>query len=586
MPPAPPKAPSSVSVEALARVTRDPLVLDERADAPALVRALPAQSFVDVVRRLDAEGRLDLVLPHATHEQLVALLDLDAWRRDRVVIPRARRWLAEIARHRAGGELARGRLVRTVYGMDPEMWSLALHAGLVVEELDPEDDERRFRALDALRDHLVYETPDGLFVVGAPKNPDGERAVATLQAVYDDSLRDGARLVRSIEALLPSVAEEDLLRWRQGRLCDLGFVPWEDAMTLLRPLAPERVWAMPATERAVPDPDAVDDAALVRPAGEGRLRAVFERLEAGEHGVRAREFLYLVHHLIAAQRFEPGDPILQRLALDQTRATIELGFELALAAADDLDDPEAALAERVAAVGLRPFFQVGYGPLDRLRRAAVALHRGGRVSLTHPGSLLDRPLGASLAAALGHVPMLPAQDQKRLPRPIGSRPDLAVATRRLAQAALLVRLTFDPNGYGIDGVWLSRVDEPERLRLGDLVRTALALELLDGPGAAFRPLGPQDLARLAERFDAETGRLPGAREAVAARLRRLGAGPEAAELAAPLVTRLEGELAALERDDAGVPDVARVGGLLSVQRVGLWLATTQGPPRSEGAQGS
>ncbi|RMG93843.1 MAG: hypothetical protein D6705_17650, partial [Deltaproteobacteria bacterium] len=462
----------------LAEVARDPLVLEGRDDADRLVPALPPQTFVATVRRLDAEGRLDLVLPHATPEQLVALMDLDVWHKDRVEIPKARRWLCEISRHRRGGELARGRLIRTMYGMDPEMWSLALHPGLVIEEIDPEDEERRFRALDALADHIVYETPDRQFIVGAPKDPDGERAVEVLSAVYGDSLRDGARLVRSIQALLPSVAEEDLNKWREGRLCDLGFVPWEDAMRLLQPLAPNRVWETPEQPVAVPEDDTIDDGILVRPEGDGLLGRVLDRLEMGEHGVRSREFLYLVHHVIAAQRFEPGDPTLQSLALRQTTATLELGFELALAARSDVDDPEGALAERVAAIGLRPFFRVGYAPLERLRRAAVALHREGRVSLTHPGSLLDRPLGAHLAAALALLPALPAGSAKALPRPIASRADLAEATRHLTQGALLSRLAFDPRGFAVDGVWLGRVDEPERLRLGDLVRTALALEVL------------------------------------------------------------------------------------------------------------
>ncbi len=560
----------------IAEVASDPLVLETRDDAPALVAALPAQAFVGVVRRLDAEGRLDLVLPHATCEQLVALMDLDVWRKDRVEVPRARRWLHEIATHRRGGELARGRLVRTMYGMDPEMWSLALHAGLVIEEIDPEDEERRFRALDALADRLVYETPDRQFIVGAPNDPDGERAIAILSAVYDDSLVDGARLVRSIEALLPSVAEETLYRFREGRLCDLGFVPWEDAMKLLRPLPPRAVWEAEPQD-VVFDDDGIDDGLLARPPGEGVLRRVFDRLDPGQHGVRAREFLYLTHHVIAAQRFEPGDPTLQELALRQTTATVELGFELALDLRPDADDPVALLAERVARVGLRPFFRVGYGPLDRLRRAALALHRDGRVSLTHPGSLLDRPLGAHLAAALGLVPALPAGSARALPRPIGSRADLAEATRRLAQAGLLARLAFDPQGFGVDPVWLSRVDEPERLRLGDLVRTAVALEILEGPDAGFRPLDAGDVERLHDRLAGGDGRLRTARQKVAERLARLGAGDEAADLAAPLVTRLEAELSALEWTD-GRPDLTRLGGLLTVQHLGRWLTARTGAP--------
>ena len=74
---------------------------------------------------------------------------------------------------------------------------------------------------------------------------------------------------------------------------------------------------------------------------------------------------------------------------------------------------------RIAAIGLRGVFRVGYGPLDKLRRAALALHREGHVSLKAIGSLLDRPWGHALEALARWYPELPVESTSAGTRSIG-----------------------------------------------------------------------------------------------------------------------------------------------------------------------
>lgn len=557
---------------AVKTVQDDPLSLEQRDDLPSFVPQLPPVTFVQVARGLRGEDRLDLLLPHATPDQLTALLDLDGWVRDRIAVDKARAWLVAIADSYALADRPRGDLVQTIDEMDPEMWTGALLPGTAVFELDPEDVDTRDQALAAVDELFSYETPDGSFIVAVPDTELGHATIHVIERVYHDDLGAGRQLVLSLRGAIAGQLEEDLLRWRSGRLADLGFVEWEEAMKLFRPLeiksAREAAGAAPATPREGETLVAFPSATA------GLLRRALAALGAGEQGVRAREFTLLVNELMAAQRFEPGDVKAQERAFFQAEATVGLGLEL-LASGIGLPaaEVEAFLAGRIAAIGLRGVFRVGYGPLAALRKTALALHREGKVSLTKIGSLLDRPWGPALEAMSRWFPELPIETTAGGVRPLAGLRDVARATELLAQAGALAALTFDPRGYGVDPQWVGRVDEPDRLTLGDLVRAAAVRAHLPGATGAFAPLGADELAWAADNLLKDGRLIPAVGTDLRARCLALGVPQHAEALAQQLLTRLEVELGALERDADGQVDLSKVGGLLTVQRVGVWLRT-------------
>lgn len=578
------KTPDLLEPEDLHALEDDPLALEARDDLHVLVPALPPPTFVRLCRRLQDESRLDLVLPHATPEQLSCLIDLDGWVRDRIDIRRTRVWLHAIA-ELAVADRPRGALADLVYEMDPELWSVALGAGTVVMDLPPEQDDARDRIDEALGSLRPWETPDGFFVVGVPDDELGLRTLQTIQRVYEDDLGEGRKLCLSIQSLVPSIAEEELLRFRNGRLADLGFVEWEEASKLLRPL----------DHRVAAEHEALDFTHLRRPgqlertvrwSGPELLRRVMQRLSVPEHDVRVREFLLLVNEVISAQRLHPGDDEAQHRAIDQTQSTVSLGLELLSRATPRDVESEAFLAERVAAIGLRMVFRVGYGALDKVRKAALLLHRGGRVSLSSPGSLLDRPWGPALAALCAPYPelALAGEDPAGAPRkgtstrPLRSLDDVAKATLHVAQASALSRLCFEGEGYGVDPAWLGRVDEPERIHLGDLIRTAIVHAHLPGSTSTMAPLGREDLAWARASLLTPEGLAEPVRRDFAVRCAELGIGEHQEVLAGNLLTRLRVELGSLEDDAQGLPDLRRVGGLLTIQHVSVWLGMRHGAP--------
>lgn len=559
----------------LATVLSTPMALEDVDDADTLVPRIDAQDFVRVARALRDENRLDLLLGHATAEQLTSLIDLDAWQRDRVDVPQARVWLMLLARLYQAMDKPRGTLIDLMYGMDPEMWTLALLPGTQVIDLDPEDDQSRDLAHEQLDDLRTWDTPDGFFVVGVPDDEFGQQALATIELVYQDDLDEGRKLLLSIQAGMYSQIEEDLRGWREGRLADLGFVAWEEAMKLFVPYDRTRAATeAPRDFRYLTDPDGM--LALPRWQTSGLLARVLERLEDTEHGLRAREFLLLVSEVMAAQRFPAGDTSLQERAIIQTQATISLGLELLLTADTEHPDPEAFLAERVTAVGLRDIFRVGYGALDKLRKATAQLSKATRISLTSPGSLLDRPWGPAIACLSNWYPELPVMDKGSASRPLQTFADVRQATSLVAQAGALSRLAFDPAGYGIDPVWLTRVDTPEALVIGDLIRTAIVHAHLPGSRGTIAPLTPDDLAWASKNL-LERGRLiADVRTGFSARCDALGIGEHTPTLSTNLLTRLEVELHGLETNDEGQVDLARTRGFLTIQDVAMWLTARHG----------
>ncbi len=566
---------ANLDAETLQELTDNALSLEDRDDVAIVVPQLPAQTFVRIARHLREENRLELLLPYATPAQLTSLVDLDTWNRDRLDVLKARQWLVAVTEtYRLVGR-PRGDLVETMYAMDPEIWTAVVAGGTEVYDLDPQVDDSRDAAAAMMPEHLVWDTPDGFFVVGVTDDEFGRAALAILYSVYEDDLSEGRKLCLSVQAALMSSLEEDLLRWRIGRLADLGFVEWEEAMKLFRPLD-----AMAAADRAPADFAYLTDRTALESTvswhGPELLRRIMGRLTDTEHGLRSREFLLLVNEVMAAQRFEPGDEKLQARAIDQTQATLSLGLELLMSARPGHPDPEAFLAERVKALGLRNIFRVGYGALDKLRRAATTLHREGRVSLRTPGSLLDRPWGPSIAVLSRWLPELPVIAKSNTLRPIRGLRDVATATQRIAEAGALAQLCFAPAGYGVDPAWIGRVDEPERLTLGDLVRTAAVHAQLPGQQASMAPLTPDDLVWAREHLLEPGGVVAAVRNDFDARCEDAGVGAHAAALADVLLPRLAAELSALEVDEDGHPDLSKVAGLVTIQTIGMWLKTTQG----------
>jgi len=361
--------------EALSRARgrrRLEVILDAR-DPQALVRALPADELYLLV--LDV-GLADaaIVVQLASARQFKVFLDLDAWAGGSFDTRKALPWLRAA---RAGAQLepkAAARWAKKLGALDTELLRIVLRETLRVHDLeldpDPEFESDRF-----------MRSPEGKLMVEFLVDGAEYSAVrGILDDLYaEDPFRAG-RLLSSLGWEMPSELEESALRWRTGRLADLGWPTLDEALSwFARP---------PRTPASAPG-------APARPAGfalaalsrDSLLDRAVARLAPGDREAVEAQIVAAANAVLVADAVELGDPDLVRGAFEAARAYLELGLEKA-AGADD-----ARAAEALASTPVKRIFQDGFGRVLELSwRAKRILDRAGE------GVRLGAPLDEALAA--------------------------------------------------------------------------------------------------------------------------------------------------------------------------------------------
>lgn len=300
-------------------------------DAPAAQRArliellpepeaaIPLLPDAELVFTVKAVGLDDAswLLEHATPRQLATCFDLDAWAGLEPDREKLAHWFAVLA------EASTETLVRAAHAIDPETLVLYLRDRVEVM-LDPKDEE--WQAPPGA------QTLEGQFYVLARESDDDlAPLLKLLHALFTADYWLYFRMMQAVMWELETELEEYALRWRTGRIEDLGFPPWEEAMRIYGFLRPEQraVLAEPSSQRAneawdfpvwIPDLPAVvrEEHAL--------FRAAYELDEAGR-----RSFFYgfvaLANKLAVADRLPLGDVETLPNAIGKAAAITSRGLE-------------------------------------------------------------------------------------------------------------------------------------------------------------------------------------------------------------------------------------------------------------------
>jgi Family of unknown function (DUF6178) len=348
-------------------------------DPQALVRALPADELYLTVRDVGLADSAVLV-QLASAGQFKVFIDLAAWQRDAFDPRKALPWLRAA---RAGAQLdpkASARWTRKLAELDREVLFMVLRDAILVHDLE-EDPDPEFESDRFMR------TPEGKYVLEF--RVDGAEYSAVRGIVDDLYAEDafmGTRLLSAIRWESPSELEETALRWRTGRLADLGWPSIEEALSWFArpPRTPGHAAGPPAR------PAGFFLAALARGTllDRGAARLPAEAAEALEVQTVAAANAVLV-----ADAVDPGDVEAVRGAFESARGYLELGLEK-LAGAD-----EARAAEVLAETPVKRIFQEGFGRVLELSwRAERIRERAG------PDTRLGSPLDEALAALASRRP--------------------------------------------------------------------------------------------------------------------------------------------------------------------------------------
>jgi hypothetical protein len=257
------------------------------------------------------------ILEHATSAQLVASIDLDGWHGLSPARDNLREWLAALAE--AGGDTLR----RTARALDPELLVLILRDRIDVV-LDPKDEE--WQAPEGAR------TLEGQFYL-IPKRADDDLddILKLLHSLFQEDYWLYFRMLQGVVWELQMDLEEWALRWRTGRLEDLGFPPWDEAMRIYG-------FVRPSERDQIPEGDSpldVDSWQLPvflpeLPATLSEGHSVFQAAAALEEDER-RGFFYAfiatANRVAVADRMPLGSPDTLPEAIETAANVVSQGLE-------------------------------------------------------------------------------------------------------------------------------------------------------------------------------------------------------------------------------------------------------------------
>lgn len=465
-------------LQALPAKKRMDALLDAR-DAKAAVRALPIQLLYQTIAEVGLADSTELV-QLATPEQFRSLVDLGGWDRDRLNPLEALTWM----------RAARGddpdEFFRKLRAVDLEVVELILRALTIIHDRDENPD------VDP--QGVTIETPEGKYLIelrveGAP--------MAALRTLINDFIaQDPFQATRLFEAVrweVPSEMEETALRFRVGRLQDLGFPPLDEAMAIYAWVDPEPL-APPAAQGLKRSGDARPD----------YLGEALRALPEDERETLEEELRLLVNSALVADAADPGELEDLRRVGEQTRDYLSLGFEHLTG--QDPSRAAAVVRERT----LKTVFQVGFSLTLQLKRRADRMARAlFTISGETPLLSFER---ASFAALRRKRPMRAVKVEGADPMPFRSRRELeesAHLLERVEQQAEVFRALTLPNP--VEAV--KRFGVPfHRLGADRLFASALANAVLDGT-FQVAPVPPGRLQELGGRLFEGDAAAPALRKA-------------------------------------------------------------------------
>jgi len=297
----------------------------------AVIPRIPEAELCFIVKAIGIEDAA-WVLEYATAEQLIACVDLDGWNGTVADRPAIDRWLDALA------TTSDHSFLNSIRALDPELVVLYLKHRIQCFQ-KPDDDESWQPPEGAV-------TIDGQFhFVAIREGDDLETITTALRELFTSDYWVYFRMMQGVIHELDIVNEEWALRWRTGRLEDLGFPPWDRAMDIYKFIRRE-------------DRAEIAEGATVLDVGEWHLPVWMPRLPASadqghllfralaqldesERRCALYAFVALANKIAVADRMDLGDAESIPIAIEKAAdfASVGLAFiagERGISAADTL----------------------------------------------------------------------------------------------------------------------------------------------------------------------------------------------------------------------------------------------------------
>ncbi len=445
-------------------------------DAEEKVRALAVTDLYHLIAEVGLGDSVEL-LSLCSPEQIQGCVDMEIWDRDIPSLEAFMPWLAALQEN--GFEF----FGKVWNGMDPELTALTLARLCIIY------DKSLGEEVPDSEDRDVFETPDTFFQIVITAEDDVQRKLlyTIIADLYRYDLTEARMTIMAARAEPKAHLEEMSYQWRSGRMADLGYVDFYEALEVFRPIDPSSVQIGEGSADAGPGPRIADEIPIARdlPApmiepimGRGFFAKALEALEDdAEIEAMQGALLYLVNRVLSAGSLSPGNPEALELATLHATATAALGLEY-LSGGD-----QTRAVEALRTVSLTRLHRLGYSLCLRLARFARML--APRAMCADSDTLL------LLEAVLSKRPFFPevlVTKGSTALRPIESRDDLAAIADALKALALRIAIA---DALGVDLIALAAHPEPRPV-LDDFARTALLRAASGKPASA----GPLQLSEL------------------------------------------------------------------------------------------
>ena len=364
----------------------------EEVDGKALVRSLPAEDVYATIIDVGLADSTEIV-QLSTPEQFRTYVDLAAWQRDRMDPLEVLHWLRAA---RGDDEVE---FVKKLTFLDIETLEYLFKRLTAVHDLEADP--------DANPQGTTVETPDNRYLIEFLIEGVDESALRRL--VMDLMAHNPFELSRFLEAVrfeMTGELEETAYQFRQARLEDLGFPPFDEAVKVFTWLDPDKHGPTTTNSKAIASAARVD-----------YVPAAFAGLEPVERQNLEGEVRYLVNCVLVAESAEPGDPPSLRRYSEHARDYLDLGLEHLTGG-----DPSLA-CEVVREKALRFIFQVGFSLTMRLKRQVERMASETHAKFADTWLALDEET-AMLLALLRRRPLKALRVPGAEPVPFRSKREL------------------------------------------------------------------------------------------------------------------------------------------------------------------
>ena len=322
----------------------------DAADPRALVRSLPAEDLYFTIKEVGLDDAGELV-ELASPAQFRSFVDLDCWRRDGLVARAVLPWLRAA---QEGEDFA-----KKLHALDIEVVELLLRETVEVwdREEDPDHEPKGF----------PWTSPEGRYALDfQAQGEDLQALTRTVNTYYAEDPFQAVRFLEAVRWELPSELEEHALRFRTGRLADLGFPELERALALYAYVDPDA--ALPHEHSQPAEPPGFFLTSL---GSRGFFDDALAKLPPDGIWRIDRELAYVFNGALVADGIEPGELDAVRRALAAARDHLALGLEY-VAGGDAARGAELLLEAPIARI-----FQVASGLTLKRKFRADRLAKGG-----------------------------------------------------------------------------------------------------------------------------------------------------------------------------------------------------------------